>query len=76
MELTEKEISSILFILRSSDFDDEQKAYSKSRVLVRLGYLLPLVKELEIKGYNLSEVSQELNKEYNDLIFIRNKFII
>lgn len=76
MELTPKQIQGILFILRSSEFDEEQKAHSKARVLVRLNYLEPLICELVVKGYTLSEISQELNNEYNDLIFIRNRFCL
>ncbi len=75
-DLTKKEIDNILFILRSSEFDEEQKAYSKARVIDRLNYLQPLIKELQDKGYKLSELSRELNNEYNDLIFIRNRFIV
>jgi len=75
-DLTKKEIDNILFILRSSEFDEEQKAYSKSMIINRLNYLQPLIKELQDKGYMLSEVSRELNNEYKDLIFIRNRFIV
>lgn len=76
MEFTEKELTSTLYVLRSSEFSNEQKAYFKAKAMTRLTYLQPLVKELHEKGYDLGTISQDLNKEYNDLIFIRNKFIL
>tara|TARA_R110000851_G_C12630355_1_gene517758 strand:- start:153 stop:386 length:234 start_codon:yes stop_codon:yes gene_type:complete len=76
MQFTEKELASTISVLRSNEFDEEQKAYFKARVISRLKYLCPLVEELHSKGYFLNEISNDLNNEYNDLIFMRNKFIV
>ena len=74
--ITPKEMEFISLVLSSNEFDAEQKAWYKSNVLIRLNKLQPLVKECISKGLSLDSIDKDLNNEYNDLIFLRNKFCI
>lgn len=74
--ITPKEMEFISFVLSSNDFDAEQKAWYKSNVLIRLKKLQPLVNECTEKGLSLDSICKDLNNEYNDLIFLRNKFCL
>lgn len=74
--ITPKEMEFITFVLSSNEYDSEQKAWYKSNVLVRLTKLQPLVNECVSKGLSLDSIDKDLNNEYNDLIFLRNKFCI
>lgn len=74
--ITPKEMEFISFVLRSNEFDAEQKAWYKSNVLIRLNTLQPLVNECISKGLSLDSIDKDLNNEYNELIFLRNKFCL
>lgn len=74
--ITPKEMEFISFVLSSNEFDAEQKAWYKSNVLIRLNTLKPLVNECINKGLSLDSIDKDLNNEYNDLIFLRNKFCL
>ncbi len=75
IELTDKDIEVIDAILSDSNgfYTEWEKEYAMVRVVSRLNYLNPLIKEITDKGYNLIEISQELNNEYNQLIALRRK---
>ena len=74
--ITPKEMEFISFVLSSNEFDSEQKAWYKSNVLIRLNTLKPLVNECISKGLSLDSIDKDLNNEYNELIFLRNKFCL
>ena len=74
--ITPKEMEFISFVLSSNEFDSEQKAWYKSNVLIRLNTLKPLVNECINKGLSLDSIDKDLNNEYNELIFLRNKFCL
>jgi hypothetical protein len=70
-----KEMEFISYLLNSKDdFEKSQRDWYLSKVKVRLEILQPLVNELSYKGTEFSTLSSDLNNEYNDLIFLRNKF--
>lgn len=69
-----KEMDFISYLLNSRDeFDENQREWYKSKIRTRLEILQPLVNECISKGLSLDIVSSDLNNEYNDLIFMRNK---
>jgi len=69
-----KEMQFISYLLNSkTEFSREQREWYKSKVLTRLNILQPLVNECNNKGLSFAVISSELNNEYNDLIFIKNK---
>ena len=74
--ITPKEMEFISFVLSSNEFDAEQKAWYKSNVLIRLNTLKPLVNECISKGLSLDSIDKDLNNEYNELVFLRNKFCL
>lgn len=74
--ITPKKMEFISLVLSSNEFDAEQKAWYKSNVLIRLNKLQPLVNECISNGLSLDSIDKDLNNEYNDLIFLRNKFCI
>ena len=74
--ITPKQMEFISFVLSSNEFDSEQKAWYKSNVLIRLSTLQPLVNECIIKGLSLDSIDKDLNNEYNELVFLRNKFCL
>ena len=75
-EINEKEMDGILFILRSDEVTEESKKYFLDKVLSRLDYLEPLVCEITHMRLELKDISLGLFKEYEDLHFIRKKFIL
>ncbi len=57
---------------RAIDFTDlEQITYWYKRLISRLAFLKPLMRELLDKGISLKDVSKELNQEYMDLIDLK-----
>lgn len=74
--ITPKQMEFISFVLSSNEFDSEQKAWYKSNVLIRLKTLKPLVNECINKGLSLDSIDKDLNNEYNELVFLRNKFCL
>ena len=69
-----KEMDFISYVLNSKDeFDTTQREWYISKILTRLQILQPLVNECINKGLSFDIVSSDLNNEYNDLIFMRNK---
>ena len=74
--ITPKQMEFISFVLSSNEFDSEQKAWYKSNVLIRLSTLQPLVNECINKCLSLDSIDKDLNNEFNDLVFLRNKFCL
>lgn len=74
--ITPKQMKFMSFVLSSNEFDAEQKAWYKSNVLIRLNTLKPLVNECINKGLSLDSIDKDLNNEYNELVFLRNKFCL
>jgi hypothetical protein len=69
-----KEMDFISYVLNSRDeFPESQREWYKSKILTRLNILNPLVDECIKKKIDLSLISNDLNNEWNDLIFIANK---
>ena len=77
MYIHPKEMDFISYLLNSKDeFDENQREWYISKVLTRLDILQPLVNECTRRGISFHTVDSDLNKEFNDLIFLRNKLEI
>jgi hypothetical protein len=75
MYIHPKEMDYISYALNSkSEFSEDQRKWFIQRISVRLSILQPLVNECTNKGLSFNVVDNDLNNEYNDLIFLKNKF--
>lgn len=63
-------------ILNSNNFDDEQKAWYKAKIIHRIKDLKPLVNECIQKNISLQKLDNDINNEWNKLIIMRNKYCI
>jgi hypothetical protein len=69
-----KEMDFISYVLNSnSEFKHDQINLQKDRVLTRLKTIQPLITECINKNLDLKIICNDLNNEYNDLIFIQRK---
>lgn len=72
--ITPQEMTFISYALNSqNEYDEKQIEWYKDRVLTRLKTLQPLVTECINKNLDLKIICNDLNNEYNDLIFIQRK---
>jgi hypothetical protein len=70
-----KEMSYILYVLNSKDeFTENQRKWCIQRIAVRLSVLKPLVDECVNKNLDLEIIDRDLNIEFLDLIWLRNRF--
>jgi hypothetical protein len=70
-----KEMSYILYVLNSKDeFTENQRKWCIQRIAVRLSVLKPLVDECVNKNLDLEIIDRDLNIEFLDLIWVRNRF--
>ena len=74
--ITPRKMEFIHFVLSTNGYDSKQKAWYKSNILIRLNTLQPLVNECINKGLSLDSIDKDLNNEYNELVFLRNKFCL
>lgn len=72
IEFTDKDLEEC----ESNILNPNSSLYWERRLKSRLEYLNPLIKELQDKGINLIELSNDLNNEYNSLIMLRNKYLL
>jgi hypothetical protein len=70
------EADAIESILNSNNFDDEQKAFYKAKILYRISELKPLVNECTEKNVSLQKLDSDINNEWNRLILMRNKYCL
>jgi hypothetical protein len=70
-----KEMSYISYVLNSKDeFTENQRKWCIQRIAVRLSILKPLVDECVNKNLDLEIIDRDLNIEFLDLIWLRNRF--
>lgn len=74
--ICETEADSIEKILISNDFDSEQKAWYKSKIISRIKELTPLFNECIEKNISLQDLDNDINNEWNRLILMRNKYCL